>query len=181
MTGQRRRWLRALDPVMEGGRHRKHARAWDAGDEPIAAALLGDMTIGLSQIKSAPARLASAITRAPTSRCPRLRQFSAQRHHQRSQHVRWRRGLISGHMPGLRVKIIRHTPPRSPARRPNPASAVALRPDWSSLPVTRPWRECAGAVFQPWSWLAGFVKVDKVQAGRGVHATGHGRRVEAQV
>ena len=40
---------------MEGGRHRKHARAWDADDEPIAAALLGDTTVGLAQTKSAPA------------------------------------------------------------------------------------------------------------------------------
>jgi hypothetical protein len=66
---------------MEGGGHRKRARAWDAGDEPIAVALLGDMTIGLSQTKSAPAGIdidayalfrmpACSSPRAPTSRCP---------------------------------------------------------------------------------------------------------------
>jgi hypothetical protein len=42
---------------MEGGRHRKRARAWDADDEPIAAALPGEVTIGRSQIKSAPAEI----------------------------------------------------------------------------------------------------------------------------
>jgi hypothetical protein len=40
---------------MEGAGHRKRARAWDARDEPIAAALPGEMTIDVSQITSAPA------------------------------------------------------------------------------------------------------------------------------
>jgi hypothetical protein len=34
---------------MEGGGHRKRARAWDVDDEPIAVALLSDMTIDLSR------------------------------------------------------------------------------------------------------------------------------------
>lgn len=52
---QSRRWLLALDPVIEGGRHGKRAQAWDVEDELIAVALLGDVTIDLSQVKSAPA------------------------------------------------------------------------------------------------------------------------------
>ena len=128
-SGKRRRPLLALDPVMEGGRHRKRARAWDADDEPIAVALPGEVTIDLSQIKSAPAESdidAYAIFRDASVLVAE------------GTHVEMSGGVLRGDL---------RTHPRSPARRPNPASALALRPDWSSLPVTRPWRECAGAVF----------------------------------
>ena len=53
-TGRRRRWLLALDPVFEGGRKGKRAQAWDVEEELIAVALLGDVTIDLSDTKSAP-------------------------------------------------------------------------------------------------------------------------------
>ena len=53
----RRRWLLALDPVFEGGRHGKRARSWDVEDELIAVALLGDVTIDLSQVSSCPAEV----------------------------------------------------------------------------------------------------------------------------
>jgi metallophosphoesterase superfamily enzyme len=56
-SGRRRRWLLALDPIIEGGRHGKRAQAWDVEDELIAVALLGDVTIDLSQVKSAPAEI----------------------------------------------------------------------------------------------------------------------------
>jgi hypothetical protein len=39
-SGTRRRWLLALDPITEGGRGRKRARAWDVDDELITVALL---------------------------------------------------------------------------------------------------------------------------------------------
>jgi hypothetical protein len=55
--GRRRRWLLALDPIIEGGRHGKRAQAWDVEDELIAVALLGDVTIDLSQVKNAPAEI----------------------------------------------------------------------------------------------------------------------------
>jgi hypothetical protein len=50
----RRRWLLALDPVFEGGRKGKRAQSWDVEEELIAVALLGDVTIDLSDTKSAP-------------------------------------------------------------------------------------------------------------------------------
>jgi hypothetical protein len=53
-TGRRRRWLLAIDPVFEGGRKGKRARKWDVEDELIAVALLGDVTIDLSETKTAP-------------------------------------------------------------------------------------------------------------------------------
>ncbi len=56
-SGHRRRWLLALDPIIEGGRHGKRAQAWDVEDELIAVALLGDVTIDLSQVKGAPAEI----------------------------------------------------------------------------------------------------------------------------
>jgi len=56
-SGRRRRWLLALDPVIEGGRRGNRARAWDVEDELIAVAILGDVTIDLSQVKSAPAEI----------------------------------------------------------------------------------------------------------------------------
>jgi hypothetical protein len=54
VSGRRRRWLLALDPVIEGGRHGKRARAWDVEDELIAVAFLGDVTIDLTHPRSAP-------------------------------------------------------------------------------------------------------------------------------
>ncbi len=56
-AGRRRRWLVAVDPVFEGGRHGDHARAWDVEDEIVAVALFGDVTIDLSEAKSAPAEV----------------------------------------------------------------------------------------------------------------------------
>lgn len=55
--GKRRRWLLAIDPVFEGGRRGKRAQAWDVEDELVAVALLGDVTIDLSQARSAPAEI----------------------------------------------------------------------------------------------------------------------------
>jgi len=57
-AGRRRRWLLALDPVFEAGRRGERARAWDVEDELIAVALLGDVTIDLSDTRSAPAEIA---------------------------------------------------------------------------------------------------------------------------
>jgi hypothetical protein len=56
-TGKRRRWLLGLGPIFEGGRTGKRAQAWDVEDELIAVALLGDVTIDLSQSESAPAEI----------------------------------------------------------------------------------------------------------------------------
>jgi hypothetical protein len=53
-----RRWLVGLEPVFEGGRSGKRARAWDVEDELIAVALFGDVTIDLSDTRSAPAEIA---------------------------------------------------------------------------------------------------------------------------
>jgi hypothetical protein len=53
-ASRRRRWLLALDPVFEGGRKGKCAQSWDVEEELIAVALLGDVTIDLSNTKSAP-------------------------------------------------------------------------------------------------------------------------------
>lgn len=51
---EKRRWLLGLEPVFEGGRKGKRAQAWDVEDKLIAVALLGDVTIDLSDVKSAP-------------------------------------------------------------------------------------------------------------------------------
>jgi hypothetical protein len=56
-AGKRRRWLLGLEPIFEGGLKGKRAQAWDVEDELIAVALLGDVTIDLSQNKSAPAEI----------------------------------------------------------------------------------------------------------------------------
>lgn len=56
-AGKRRRWLVGLEPISEGGLRGKRAQAWDVEDELIAVALLGDVTIDLSQNKSAPAEI----------------------------------------------------------------------------------------------------------------------------
>lgn len=55
--GKRRRWLVAVDPIFEAGRQGKSAQHWDVEDEFIAVAILGDVTIDLSQAKSAPAQI----------------------------------------------------------------------------------------------------------------------------
>jgi hypothetical protein len=54
----RRRWFVGLEPIFEGGRHGRRARAWDVEDELTAIALLGDVTIDLSDTRSAPAEIA---------------------------------------------------------------------------------------------------------------------------
>lgn len=53
-VGKRRRWLLAIDPVLEGGRRGKRAQAWDVEDQLVAIAMLGDVTIDLSRVRSAP-------------------------------------------------------------------------------------------------------------------------------
>lgn len=58
MVGRRRRWLLALDPVFEAGRQGRRAKAWDVEDELVAVALFGDVTIDLSDTRSAPAEIA---------------------------------------------------------------------------------------------------------------------------
>jgi predicted membrane protein len=54
---RRRRALLGLEPIFEGGWIHKGKRAeqWDVEDELLAIALFGDVTIDLSQVKSAPA------------------------------------------------------------------------------------------------------------------------------
>ena len=54
-AGKRRRWFLGLEPIFESGRKGKHAQSWDVEDELIAVALLGDVTIDLSQVRSTPA------------------------------------------------------------------------------------------------------------------------------
>ena len=56
--GGRRRWLLGLEPIFEGGRTGRRAREWDVEDRLVAVALLGDVTIDLSQTKSRPAEIA---------------------------------------------------------------------------------------------------------------------------
>ncbi len=56
-SGKRRRWLVAVDPIFEAGRQGTAAQRWDVEDELIAVAIFGDVTIDLSQTKSAPAEL----------------------------------------------------------------------------------------------------------------------------
>lgn len=57
-NGGRRRWFLGLDPIFEAGRRGRRALLWDVEDELIAVALLGDVTIDLSQTESAPAEIA---------------------------------------------------------------------------------------------------------------------------
>jgi hypothetical protein len=56
-TGRRRRWLLGLEPIFEGGRKGQRARDWNVEDELVAVALFGDVTIDLSETKSAPAEI----------------------------------------------------------------------------------------------------------------------------
>ena len=56
-VGKRRRWFVGVEPIFEGGRHGRRARAWDVEDEFIRVALLGDVTIDLSDTKSAPGEI----------------------------------------------------------------------------------------------------------------------------
>lgn len=53
---RRRRWLLGLEPFFEGGWLHQGARAqrWDVEDELCAVALLGDVTIDLAHVRSAP-------------------------------------------------------------------------------------------------------------------------------
>ena len=57
---ERRRWLLGLEPIFEGGwLHRgKRAHRWDVERELSAVALFGDVTIDLSQTRSAPSEIA---------------------------------------------------------------------------------------------------------------------------
>jgi|CZKT01.1.fsa_nt_gi hypothetical protein len=57
-AGNRRRWFLALDPIFEAGRQGKRAREWDVEDDLVAVALLGDVTIDLSQTRNSPAEIA---------------------------------------------------------------------------------------------------------------------------
>lgn len=52
--GRRRRWLIGFDPIFEGGRKGERAEDWAVEDELVAIALLGDVTIDLSRVRSAP-------------------------------------------------------------------------------------------------------------------------------
>ena len=65
IVGRRRRWLLALDPVFEAGRQGRRAKAWDVEDELVAVALLGDVTIDLSDTRSAPAEISIDDLRQP--------------------------------------------------------------------------------------------------------------------
>ena len=56
--GRRRRWFLGLEPIFEGGRRGKHAQTWDVEDELVAVALLGDVSIDLSQARSLPVDIA---------------------------------------------------------------------------------------------------------------------------
>jgi predicted membrane protein len=56
--GKRRRWFLGLEPIFEARRKGKRAQTWDVEDELIAVALLGDVTIDLSQARSAPGEIA---------------------------------------------------------------------------------------------------------------------------
>jgi predicted membrane protein len=57
-AGKRRRWFLGLEPIFEAGRKGKRAQTWDVEDELIAVALLGDVTIDLSQASSVPTEIA---------------------------------------------------------------------------------------------------------------------------
>src|SRR5580700_9116324 len=56
---ERRRWLLGLDPIFEGGwLHKgKRGQRWDVEAELMALSLLGDVTVDLSDTKSAPAEV----------------------------------------------------------------------------------------------------------------------------
>jgi len=55
----RRRWLLGLEPIFEGGwLHKgKRAQQWDVEAELVALSVLGDVTVDLSDTKSAPAEV----------------------------------------------------------------------------------------------------------------------------
>lgn len=54
-THMNRRWLLSLDPILEGGSTGEHAKRWDVEDKLVTVALFGDVTIGLSETRSATA------------------------------------------------------------------------------------------------------------------------------
>jgi predicted membrane protein len=56
--GRRRRWFLGLEPIFEAGRKGKRAQTWDVEDDLIAVALLGDVSIDLSQARSLPREVA---------------------------------------------------------------------------------------------------------------------------
>ena len=85
----------------------------------------------------------------PLKLSPRLRQFLAERHHQRGQHVIRRRPLISGHTQTLRAKITYGPHSRPPACRLTPAQSsqpvqrdVHFPPDFPA-PALETWRRAA--------------------------------------
>jgi hypothetical protein len=57
---KRTRWLVGLEPIFEGGwLHRGvRGRSWDVESKLIAVAVLGDVTVDLSQAKSLPSEIA---------------------------------------------------------------------------------------------------------------------------
>jgi hypothetical protein len=54
------RWLLGFEPIFEGGwLHRgKGARSWDVETKLVAVAILGDVTVDLSQAKTVPSEMA---------------------------------------------------------------------------------------------------------------------------
>jgi predicted membrane protein len=53
-VGKRRRWFLGIEPLFEGGRRGRKAQEWEVEDELVAVAILGDVTIDLSQTRRAP-------------------------------------------------------------------------------------------------------------------------------
>jgi hypothetical protein len=72
-AGKRRRWFLDLEPIFEAGRKGKRAQIWDVEDELIAVALLGDVTIDLSQARSVPREIAIDAYAILRRRCARSR------------------------------------------------------------------------------------------------------------
>jgi hypothetical protein len=59
VTPKRRRWLLGLEPFFEGCclHKAKRSRMWDVEDELVAIAVLGDVTVDLSDPKSMPTKV----------------------------------------------------------------------------------------------------------------------------
>jgi hypothetical protein len=53
-AGRRRRWFLGIEPIFEAGCQGESAHVWDVEDDLVAVAALGDVTIDLSQVRSAP-------------------------------------------------------------------------------------------------------------------------------
>ncbi len=139
--------------------------------QPLAGGRLGGVPGVLLQLRL---KLSDPLP-GPLKFCPRLRQLLAQRHHQRGQHV-VRRSLISGHTP-------RHYGPRSPGARIRGPRRAGRR-NLVTAHSRGPWGVWAVNTRVPYSTSAvagGVHKGRRVQAARGVHATGHGHGVQAPV